>query len=250
MLKRLLKSVPGLALAVQALLAHGEIVIDRTRIIYAVATPGVTVNLRNEADDPRLVQVWIDEGDPQLVPEFSDVPFTVTPPILRLDAGKARALRVMYHPAQAPARVPPQESVYWLNVLSIRPTADTGNQVQFAFRTRIKLFLRPDALPGRAQDAVQALQWRLEHDGMQLQVRNPSAFHVSLSNVLLVVEGVEYRSEEPPMLLPHSVASIAMKGRVAPWRGSASLRITTLDDQGVRREHVLSLGSSSEDLAI
>lgn len=249
MTHRLFNAVLGLALAVQTVLAHGEIVIDRTRIIYTASAPGVTVNLHNQADGPRLVQVWIDAGDPQIAPESSDVPFTVTPPILRLDAGKHRALRVMYHATQNKALAAPQESVYWLNVLGIRPSVDTGNQLQFAFRTRIKLFLRPDGLSGQAQEAIQWLQWQRKGDGPVLRVRNPSAFHVSLSSVRLTVSGVEYRNDDPPMLSPHSVVSIALKGRALPGEGPALLRFTVLDDHGMTHEHSLSLGRG-KDLAI
>lgn len=236
-----LRAVLSLIVAVQVLPASGEIVIDRTRIIYAAAASGVTVNLRNEADGPRLVQVWIDEGDPQAPPELSDVPFTVTPPILKLEAGKAKALRVVYHAAQRPAMTPSQESVYWLNVLGIRPSAETNNHLQFAFRTRIKLFLRPDGLPGRVEDAVQALQWRLDNDKPVLLVRNPGAYHVTLSSIVLLHEGSEYRSEDPPMLLPQTAVAIAMPSRETPWQGPATLRFTTLDDHGTTREHGVAL---------
>ncbi|AZE78718.1 fimbrial biogenesis chaperone [Pseudomonas synxantha] len=248
MSKRLFNTMLGLVLSVQAVLAHGEIVIDRTRIIYKASAPGVTVNLRNEADGPRLVQVWIDAGDPQVVPELSDVPFTVSPPILRLDAGQRRALRVMYHAPQGNAIAASQESVYWLNVLGIRPSVDTGNQLQFAFRTRIKLFLRPHALPGQAQHAVGTLQWRLADDGA-VQVRNPSVFHVSLSSVLLTIDGVEYRSEDPPMLLPQSVARILLKGQAPRGQGTGAVRFTTLDDHGTTREHT-AVVVRSKDLSL
>lgn len=241
MSNRLLTAAFALALTVQAALASGEIVIDRTRLIYPGAARAVTVNLHNAADGPRLVQVWIDEGDPQALPELSDVPFTVTPPILRMEAGNSQALRVAYHPVPGPAVKPAQESVYWLNVRGIRPIVETSNQLQFAFRTRIKLFLRPEALPGRAQESVQALEWRLGDTSPALHVRNPGAFHVTLSSVVLTSEGVEYRSDDPPMLLPHAAAYIAINGWVAPSRGPVTLRFTTLDDQGATQEHALSL---------
>lgn len=249
MINRLVRAVCGLTLLVQMSLAGGEIIIDRTRVIYSAVVQGVTVNVRNEADGPRLVQVWIDEGDPQVLPQMSDVPFTVTPPILRLAAGQAQALRVVYHPVPGPPVLNPQESVYWLNVLGIRPTAETDNQLQFTFRTRIKLFLRPEALPGRVEDAVQALQWALGSDKPVLHVRNPSAFHVSLSSVVLMFEDAEYPSEDPPMLLPNASAEIAVKGWAAAWQGPATLRFTSLDDHGATHTHTLSL-RRAEDFPI
>lgn len=232
----LLKCMFGLALATYMALAQAEIVIDRTRVIYPAAARGVTVNLRNEADSPRLVQVWIDEGDPQTAPELSDVPFTVTPPILRMEAGKAHALRLIYHPIPRQAMAAPQEAVYWLNVLGIRPTGVASHQLQLAFRTRIKLFLRPNALPGRVEDAVQALQWQLAGGGPVLRARNPSAFHVTLSSLVLSLGGMEYRHENPPMLAPRSTVEWVIPGWVTPWRGTPMLRFTTLDDYGVAHE--------------
>lgn len=236
------KCVFALALTAYMAMAQAEIVIDRTRLVYAATARGVTLNLRNEADSPRLVQVWIDEGDPLVTPELSDVPFTVTPPILRMEAGKAHALRVIYHPVPRPAMVDPQEGVYWLNVLGIRPTDAASHQLQLAFRTRIKLFLRPTALPGRVEDAVAALQWQLADDRPVLRVRNASAFHVTLSSVVLSLEGVEYRHENPPMLAPRSTVELMMTGWVIPWRGTPTLRFTTLDDYGATHERTLRIG--------
>ena len=242
MIRVLLNCVLGLALSASMAKAQAEIVIDRTRLIYPATARGVTLNLRNEADSPRLVQVWIDEGDPQATPERSDVPFTVTPPILRMEAGKSHALRVIYHPVPQTATTDPQEVVYWLNVLGIRPTDAASHQLQLAFRTRIKLFLRPNALPGRAEDAVAALQWQLADDRPVLRVRNPSAFHVTLSSVALNLEGVEYRHENPPMLAPRSTAELIMPGWVVPWRGTPTLRFTTLDDYGATHESTQRIG--------
>ncbi|WP_081372153.1 fimbrial biogenesis chaperone [Pseudomonas fluorescens] len=242
MLRALLKCLFGLALTAYMAMLQAEIVIDRTRLVYPATAQGVTLNLRNEADSPRLVQVWIDEGDPQTAPELSDVPFTVTPPILRMDPGKARSLRVIYHPVPRKAMAEPQEGVYWLNVLGIRPTDAASHQLQLAFRTRIKLFLRPSGLPGKVEDSVTALQWQLADDRPVLRVRNSSAFHVTLSSVVLSLEGVEYRHENPPMLAPRSTAELIMPDWVVPWRGTPTLRFTTLDDYGATRERTLRIG--------
>lgn len=238
----LLKCVFVLALAGCVATVQAEIVIDRTRLIYPATARGVTLNLRNEADSPRLVRVWIDEGDPQAAPELSDVPFTVTPPILRMDAGKAHALRVIYHPVPRHTMADLQEAVYWLNVLGIRPTDAASHQLQLAFRTRIKLFLRPNPLPGRVEDSVAALQWQLSDDRPVLRVRNPSAFHVTLSSVVLSLDGVEYHHENPPMLAPRSTVELMMTRWVVPWRGTPTLRFTTLDDYGATHERTLRIG--------
>ena len=93
----------GVLMSLQAIAVQGEIVIDRTRVIYPVTARTVVVNLHNEADGPRLVQAWIDDGDAMAAPENSDVPFTITPPIARMNAGTGRALRIMHD--QTPKQV-------------------------------------------------------------------------------------------------------------------------------------------------
>lgn len=214
--------------------AHGEIVLDRTRLIYPAAVGQVTLNLSNEADNPRLVQVWIDAGDPLVRPEYSDVPFTVTPPILRMDAGQAQALRVAYDGEPAQGGV---EQVYWLNVLGIPPQTDASHSVQFALRSRIKLFLRPPLLPGRAEEAAEGLEWRLPKAGT-LHVHNASAYHVSLTSIVLGSEGRQYRNDDPPMLAPRSSAIVTLHGAPGQASGVALVHFTTLDDHGNTRTHV------------
>ena len=241
---RRLISLAGLLAVLQTPISHGEIVIDRTRVIYPAEAREVTVNLTNETDGPRLVQAWIDAADSEASPENSDVPFTLTQPIFRMEAGSARALRILHHSAARPREK--QESVYWLNVLAIRPTAEPyaqENQVHLAFRTRIKLFLRPEGLPGRAQDAGEALQWQLvSAEASVLHVSNPSAYHVTLSSVTLILNGVEYPSDDPPMIAPQAQMVVGLPRLPADRGSDAALRFTTLDDQGSTQVHAAQLG--------
>lgn len=226
----------GLVVCLFAYNAAADIVLDRTRILYPLLAREVSISLSNRADSPRLVQAWIDAGDAQLQPEYSDVPFSLTPPILRVEPGKGQALRISFHPTQGQGLAPDRESVFWLNVLSIRPTLAgvAGNNLHLAFRTRIKLFLRPASL----QPAQQPLRWRLlSHRPLLLEARNDSAYHVTLSQVVVRVAGVEYRNDDPPMVAPKTTATLALNGPVAPAGGAAMLTFGTLDDYGRVHHH-------------
>lgn len=224
--------------------ARGEIVIDSTRMIFPMERREVTLKLKNEAPDPRLVQVWIDEGDPQVQAEYSDVPFTISPPILRMEAGKSAALRVAYQAAQGLGVPTDKESVYWLNVLGIRPKPaqadEQASSLQFAFRTRIKLFLRPVDLLGQARDAPAQLQWR-RGEGTVVQVHNPGSYHVTLSSVVVSLGGVEYRNEDPPMIAPGASATLPLDGLPDTWPPNVKLRFSTLDDYGNTQQHEATL---------
>lgn len=163
--------------------ATASVVISSTRIIYPVKDAEVTVQLSNKGQNPVLVQSWIDDGDIDASPDTLQVPFILTPPINRIDPGKGQMLRISYAGSSYPKD---RESVYWLNVLEVpgkvKPAAgDARNYLQMAFRSRIKLFLRPDGLPGSASDAGKALRWELTSGG--LLVRNDSPWFVSLADV-------------------------------------------------------------------
>jgi len=222
--------VLGLLACLVAQGAGADIVLDRTRLIYLASERDVSITLTNRADSPRLVQAWIDAGDAQLPPEESDVPFTVTPPIVRIDPGKGHALRIAVEPPPALAT----ETVYWLNVLSIRPSpaAQTGNALQWAFRTRIKVFLRTAQRPDGDQPS---LRWRLTTS--RLEVHNPSAYHVTLSRVALSVDGREYRSDTPPMVAPYATQAVPLNAALNTPTGQATVRFSLLDDHGITRDY-------------
>src|SRR6218665_4119860 len=97
--------------------ASASVVIDGTRVVYPEGKSEVTVRMTNEGKDPKLVQIWIDDGDRQVSPEKISVPFVVLTPIFRMDPNKGQSARIQYTGSkQLPAD---KESVFWLNVLEI-----------------------------------------------------------------------------------------------------------------------------------
>jgi chaperone protein EcpD len=214
--------------------AHAGIVITGTRAIYPAADREITIGLTNDdKKTPRLVQAWIDGGDATISPDKADVPFHITPPIFRMEPGASQSLRVVYTKEPLPTD---KESLFWLNVLEVPPkptdTAD-ANVLQFAFRTRIKLFFRPDGLPGQTQDAPKALTWALANDGRTLQVSNPTPYYVSFQSVALV-QGVKLHeaSDDMRMVAPFGTLSIALKDPVATPAANAEVRFKTINDSG------------------
>lgn len=196
-------------------LAHASIIIDGTRVIYPAQSQEVSVRLNNKNDGPRLVQAWIDDGDEKSSPENIDVPFIILTPIFRMEANKGQVLRIRY--TNSKPLPTDRESVYWLNVLEIPAKVAPGkddNYLQFAFRTRIKVFLRPEGLAGTALAAPESLQWKYQPGS--LSVTNPSAFHVSLKRIS-VGEKSEGGMADNVMVAPFSSVYVPLK------EGSAKL---------------------------
>lgn len=190
--------------------AQSNVVMGGTRIIYPAEEREVTLRLSNDGSQPALVQAWIDDGDMDVGPDEVSVPFIIMPPLARINPGKGQTLRIAYAPS---ANIPSdRESVFWMNVLDVPPlpSAQVANHMQLAFRSRIKLFFRPMGLPGTLADAAAQLRWRVVQAGRgpTLQVRNDSAFHVSLTSVELRLPEGRTMSLPSRMLAPRSVTEL------------------------------------------
>ncbi len=240
--RRLWLPVVGLAASFHAASAYAEIVLGHTRAVYHTENRDITLALSNTARGPRLVQAWIDRGDPQAGPGQAEAPFTVVPPVLRIEGGKSTALRIAWVPQEQALPVH-QESVFWVNVLSVGPQAQhaQAGSVSFAFRTRIKLFVRPPGLPGKVEEAPAALQWRLPDPGRaELEVYNPTAYHVTLSRLSLMTDSA-YTAADPPMVGPGQVLRIPLSGAALKAKGTARLSFSSIDDHGATQHHRLDL---------
>jgi P pilus assembly chaperone PapD len=189
--------------------ASASVVIDGTRVIYLAEQPEVSVRLTNQGTEPKLVQVWIDDGDRQASPDKIKVPFIVLTPIFRMDANKGQVTRIQYlNNMPLPAD---KESVFWLNVLEIpaKPTGEEAeeNYLQFRYRTRIKLFYRPKGLAGTAVEAPDRLKFRYKPG--YVQVENPTAYHVSMVELEVGKDAVGGKIE-PHMLAPFSTTLLKL----------------------------------------
>ncbi|MGY4534062.1 P pilus assembly chaperone PapD [Pseudomonas sp. TE3786] len=168
--------------------------------------------MTNEGEDPKLVQIWIDDGDRQASPDKIKVPFVVLTPIFRMDAKKGQVTRIQYtHNKDLPTD---RESVFWLNVLEIpaKPSLKEKeeNYLQFRYRTRIKLFFRPKGIVGTAVEAPDKLVFKYKPG--YIQVENPTAFYLSISS-LDVGKDAQGGKLESQMLEPFSKKMFELKGQ-------------------------------------
>ncbi len=104
--------------------------------------------------------------------------------------------------------------MYWFNVLEVPPKmqakeAENKNVLQLAFRTRIKLFYRPDGLAGEHFKAPEQLTWRW--NGNKIKVTNPTPYYVSFSSVD-VQSGNKKYTVDATMVAPKSDAEFTVQG--------------------------------------
>lgn len=210
--------------------ACAAVTLQGTRVIYDGSKGAVTVNANNRGDKVALAQVWLDDGDASAKAGSQKLPFVLTPTTRRIDAGHAQAFRLTYAPMAGAALPADRESLLYFNLLDIPPKPENvegRNLLQFAVRTRVKLFYRPAGLPGHARDAAAALEWRVE--GGALQLHNPTAYHVTLANLVLP----DGKTIEVDMVPPGERISLTVPaGATVP----ATLKFQWLDDYGTSRD--------------
>jgi chaperone protein EcpD len=204
--------------------ANASVVIAGTRVVFPAANGEVTVRLSNEGSQPALIEAWIDDGDPHSTPDSAKVPFLITPPLVRMNAGKGQSLRIVYTGQPLPND---RESLFWLNVLEIppKPTSKPGeeqNTLQFAVRSRLKLFFRPAKLVGEPNIAAQQITWKVVVDGTgyALEAHNPTPYHITFSKLSLSVGNTVYAPDNG-MVAPLSSLRLPIKNlSQAPTAGS------------------------------
>ncbi|WP_343583462.1 fimbria/pilus periplasmic chaperone [Herbaspirillum sp.] len=238
-MKKTMHKLVCLALLGAAAGAQASVIISGTRVVFPSDEREMTVRLTNEGKEPGLIQVWMDDGDPNASPDKISTPFVLTPPMFRMDPAKGQTVRMLYNGTPLPQD---RESLFWFNLLEVapKPNADSGmNYMQMAFRTRIKVFFRPKALNSARQieDAFERLQWSLKRDadgGYAVRLDNPTPYHINLIGLALAgADGKAlYESEDGGMAEPGKGAEFKLKDMKAPPAGKFTVRYTYLNDYG------------------
>jgi chaperone protein EcpD len=227
-----------------------SVIIGGTRVIYPGGVREVTVKLNNVGNDPSLVQVWGDRGDASVSADEADVPFVIVPPIFRIDPANAQALRITYTQEPLPQD---RESVFWLNVLDVPPSPAPSapgtsevNLMQVAIRSRIKIFFRPENLPGDPVQAAENLTWRVvpaaRGPGYALRGENPSAYAVSFNRVGLAVGDKEFTGDGG-MILPRGTTDFPLRDLLAVPSGAVRVNYQWINDYGASEDRDVPLES-------
>ncbi|MBN2974618.1 pilus assembly protein [Pseudomonas fluorescens] len=226
---------------------QASVVISGTRIIYPQNDKEVTVRLESKNQAPVLIQAWLDDGNEHSTPDLGGIPFIATPPIFRMEPGKQQVVRLAYTGDTLPST---QESLFWFNVLEVPSQsegAQTRNQLQLAFRSRIKLFFRPPNLPYAVEDAPAKLQWRriVTEQGQALEVYNPTPYHVTFEQIDVVDAGQRHTRKDggDNMVMPGSRNRFELPSLKSPLSRAMTVEFQTLDDFGLKVVHSAKVSS-------
>ena len=162
-------------------------------------------------------------------------PFSVSPPLFRLEPGSSGILRITGNTAGLPQD---RESVFWLSVSGVaagnplsRDSVDgfVDGGVSYAVGNIIKVFYRPTGLPSSAAEAAAGLVFSLEGD--RIQVLNASPYYVSLSSLNVDGRKIAIGKVNDSMVPPQGEASWSV-GRASPLSRSGIITWTAVVNLG------------------
>ncbi|EOS5887543.1 fimbria/pilus periplasmic chaperone [Escherichia coli] len=100
-------------------MATAGIVVGGTRVIFYGDKPDTTISIFNkETNLPYLLQTWVDPFNKE---DKSKPPFSVIPPVSRIEPQQEKILRILKTAGELSKD---RESVFWLNVKNIPPSID------------------------------------------------------------------------------------------------------------------------------
>jgi chaperone protein EcpD len=207
--------------------SHAALTISSTRVVFDSDKRSVSVIVANPSDKTFAVQTWVNTAADDSV---TAVPFMPSPPLFRLNPGKQQQVQINGLPNSLPTD---RESVFYFNVQEI-PQAEhsEGNVLNIALRTRIKVFYRPTQLKGNPSAELKNLQWSIRPvDGRpQLQVYNPTPFHVSFAHLELSANGQTQAPSSPEMVEPFASRRYAL----TPLRTGPDMQVefSAINDYG------------------
>lgn len=201
--------------------------LNGTRIILGADERSASTVVSNLTKSEYAVQAWVNDAADSR-DQLS--PFIAMPALFKVRAGEEQVVRIIKTPGQLPAD---RESVFYFNAQEIPVVEDKqGNALKVAVRTRVKLFYRPENLPGSAQDAPAQLSWKLieQPTGSVLRVINPTPYHITFVGIRVIDGGTPIEVQDADMVSPKSSLDYPFKHKLRSK--AATVEFSIINDYG------------------
>ncbi|MFC6299295.1 fimbria/pilus periplasmic chaperone [Pseudomonas sp. CCM 7893] len=210
--------------------AQAALTVIGTRFVYPADTTLLPIRVGNNAEQPILLQAWLDKGDAVADPGKLHVPFVLFPPIVRLEPQQRAALELRYTREPLPRD---RESVFWINLLEVpAQSAGSEHRLQLSYRMRMKVLFRPEGLPGRPDQAAEQLSWGLESlPERTLKIGNRSAYYVSVAHLTLG-SGPQAVQLEGITIEPYGTTRVALPDTQRHLTNGTPIHYDIVDDNG------------------
>lgn len=196
--------------------AQAGISLGQTRLVYPQSSAAQSITLRNTGSEFYLVEAAVTDWATQKPAKA----FSILPPLFRLEGRSENVLRVVRTGGDLPQD---RESVFRLRVNAIpgsreeKTTSAEGAKLAVSLGMGIKLFYRPDGLKIKPEQAMRALTFTREGQGVV--IANPTPYYLTFATLTLGGQKLTPEGSQA-MLSPFSEQSYlskAAKGAEATW---------------------------------
>ncbi|MEG6191638.1 molecular chaperone [Enterobacter kobei] len=229
-MKSLFKLLCG-CLIISCLSAQASVVLGGTRIIYPSNKAEIQIALKNKDPHTRyLVQSWVSYVN------NAKAPFVITPPVYKLQENRQTLLHVIFT-GDKKSLPSDRESLFLANVKSVSalsPELKEKNTLQFAMKTRLKLFWRPSQLK-EADALVADEKITFRRQGDTLIAKNPTPFYVSFGELAVGGKSVPVKeTETTPGAISMMVAPFNEQHFALPKGATGAVTWTAINDFGAQ----------------
>ncbi|QWZ48826.1 fimbrial biogenesis chaperone [Enterobacter bugandensis] len=216
-------SVLALSMLAITSTAEASLTFGGTRFVYHASEDSTTVNVYNKDKGPYLLQSWVSDFsvkavlDKDTADKKHDVPFVVTPPLFKMDAGDTSKISII---AENTATLPQdRESVFYLNFKAIPGKAENQHSsLLISVKSSMKLFWRPQQIDTpEAANAWKKIE--ITQSGNQVSITNPTPYYITFYS--LNADGTKLNTPENSMVAPFGKLTYVHTGRVHSFTWTA-----------------------------
>lgn len=199
----------------------GGVSLGATRLVYPTSKDQVTLKIYNtDKKGNYLVQSWISDKNNK-----KNKDFIITPPLFIIKSGSDNLLKIVYTGDKQNLPTD-REKLLFLNAKVIPSLSEqeqkADNSLLISTTTRIKLFIRPDAIKEDPIESYKKLT--CIYDAGKIKVNNPSPFYINL--VSLSISGKVISDAETLAPMSSVYLNNSTKG--------SSLSFNFINDYGVQ----------------
>lgn len=214
--------------------AFANVVMTGTRIIFPGGSKEKTIQLRNNDDQPYIVNIQVDDGQGS----DNNSVFISTPQIFRMEPSSGQSVRLIYTGENLPQD---RESIFWFSFSQlpyVKNNEKGQNQLILALTNRVKIFYRPKNIVGKASEIAQNLKFQVKKN--RIEVTNPGNYYAVIRNAELVNRGKKTPLAYSMMIAPQSKVVWLLHSSAYALNG-ARIHLVTVNDYGVDvdSEHAL-----------
>lgn len=222
---------------------------ENSRVIYDQGDAQKSLMLVNTNDYPVMVQTWIDDGNLNEMPEESETPFVVVPPMFKSASKQLNNIKILFSGDDSYQLAQDRESLFWLNIHEVPPLESSTSETEklaLSMLTQMKIIYRPTPLKNTAEHVIDQLQSieikaKIEKNKLRVFVKNPTGYIANFANLTLLSGGdakqsfpLDKASELNMHVLPYSNQEFYFKiPEKTDVRKIQKIEYILVDDNGI-----------------